>query len=186
MGTNKTFQEKEKELQTLAVKLREEGDLINRYVSHEEVFTVAKEDPELLKHQFIQTENRGLVRNHTKSINKCLGIAKTMLPASRTLVEQLEDAVRFLKEHKPAVGRKSKKITVGTEKTVSLNKRQGYALVPNVGVFFNMNKSSEGDWSDCKCTIKYTENNEIIITPVKSYNLLEDGDDMDAFNKDFQ
>ena len=138
MGTDKTFKERDKELQDKADKLREDGDLINRYITHEEVFQVAKIDHTLLRHQFVETFKRGLVRNHTKSIKKCLGIAKTMLPATSILVDQLEVAVDFLKDHKPSAGRKSRKVEVGTVKTATLNKRLhwGYYYFVIIIVFY--------------------------------------------------
>jgi len=187
MADSTSYDQKEKELQALADKARQDGDLINRYISHEEVISVAYQDPDLLKHQFVETEDRGLVRNHSKSIRKTIGILGKM-PRTEKEVSALEAVLDFLKNNKPTKGRKSNVIEVGTKKKVRLNKKQGYVLEPSVGDVFGMEQAEGEGWVNRHCIVEYISSEEIRITPYHpaehsdgGFSLLDNPDQLEAF-----
>jgi hypothetical protein len=185
MEKDNAWKELEKSLQKEVKACREDGDLINRYLTHKEVMnTLFWGDPMDLTHQFVRTKERGIVRNHSKALKKSIGeIEELPMPNIDEYISKLNDIIEFLGKNKPAKGRKAKKTEVGTTKKVRLNKRQGYAIIPDVGRMFGIEPSEEG-YEKEYCMVEYVSNTEIVIRPHSLTEMSEEEIDSWGDNED--
>jgi hypothetical protein len=173
MERNADWENIDKVLQEQADRLRAEGDLVNRYISHDEVLGVIWGKQAIrLTHQFVETEERGLVRTHLKALAKCRKILKKS-PDSGQYIKELDAVVTFLSDNQPARGRKSSKVAIGDHKKIKINKKQGYILIPDVARIFNV-EHLDGEYVDTYCIVEYNSSQELVIRP---YSLLDMSDD---------
>ena len=169
---------KDKLLRDCFNQARNSGDAVNRYITHNEVMEVLFDrDPELLTHQFVEVFERGLVRNHSKSIKKCLEMLETMRHPDEDKKDRLRQIADFLDNHKPSKGRASKVPEFGTNKIIRINKNQGYALIPHVAQIFELETDEDGKYDDQSVIVHYEDKDTITIsrrTPLTDPDMLDD------------
>lgn len=177
---NEEWIARDRELRDLYNKVTQSGEKVNKYISHNEVmhFLFEQNEPEVLTHQYVETPERGLVRNHSKSLNKCLEMLGTMgSSVDKTKSKELRDIISFVENRKPSAGRKTSKIEVGSNRKVRINKNQGYALIPQVAQVFGLEEDADGNYSDHSVVVIYEDENTITIqkrTPLTDPDMLDD------------